>query len=125
MSAASSNNRIREYLQSLPTVTVALLLFNITIHVAIFVTSASLGKYAISVNMVNCIFYRNNSALHVMKFLIFSHLLFERLVIKNTFLFAGVSSWRILPNVYLCVRSWRGAMLHKINHLVMHIICYV
>ena len=60
MSAASSNNRIREYLQSLPTVTVALLLFNITIHVAIFVTSASLGKYAISVNMVNCIFFRNN-----------------------------------------------------------------
>ena len=54
MSAATAgNNRIREYLQSLPTVTVALLLFNIAIHVAIFLTSAPIGKYAISVNTVS------------------------------------------------------------------------
>eukprot|EP01035_Chromulina_nebulosa_P033442 gene33442-44788_t len=52
MSSTTSNNRIREFLQSLPTVTVVLLLFNIAIHVAIFITSASIGKYAISVDMV-------------------------------------------------------------------------
>ena len=47
------SNRISEYLQSLPTVTLVLFVINVTVHVGIFLSSASIGKFAISVSMVN------------------------------------------------------------------------
>jgi len=51
-SAAGGGNRVGDFLSSLPVVTRIILFVNVMIHILIFLTSASLGNFSISANLV-------------------------------------------------------------------------